>query len=117
MSSYLEPKYTLDLLKQIERVNRDGDRVIGYSDPTPFPVIGWYLANGVDTTPDGRVYNVDYEAVVYYPSSVSIDPHDRIIVPGVGICDIDGAVGNWDNSPFWSPGASRVNLRRSTRAD
>ena len=108
----------LKLYRSQERVNGFGDVVHGYADaPVKMPVVGWYATGGSEPGEDGRLLQVDYDAVVFVPSNVKVRSSDRIEVPGIGICDVDGPAGNWDHGPWWNPGVEQFHLRRSSRED
>lgn len=52
-----------------------------------------------------------YDATVYAPVAAGIRDRDRIEIDRV-VYEVDGAPGNWDMNPYWSPGLVQVKCVR-----
>lgn len=93
--------------------NSLGDPIPGYGDPVDVKVIGWYLTGGQERGPNGHIFQVEYDAVVLTPDTLSVSPHDRFNLPGHDTpFEVMGPPGDWTNGPWWNPEALQVNLKR-----
>lgn len=87
-----------------------GDPLPGYAAPEEILVFA-VVVGGEEPVTAMRPERVRYDLTVFAPSSAGISDRDRIEYQGHKF-DVDGAPGNWDENPWWSPGLVSVRCNR-----
>lgn len=90
--------------------NSMGDPTPVREPPVDVLVFGWYLTGGTEQGTDGHVWEVDYDAVVLAPASLTVSPHDQFVLGGRTF-EVAGPPGDWNHGPWWNPGAIQVKCK------
>lgn len=107
----MRAKYTVQWSPVVIERDDLNNEVARFGPVQEIPAYGWSLG-GKDGVGDNTPLRVIYDAVLYIPSRYHLSDGDQVQLPSVGSFTVVGEPGNWDASPWWSPMASSVQLRR-----
>ena len=87
-----------------------GNEVTGPPVEDQIMVFAWWVGSSGEPYPSGHVERVESDAsLIAAPGD--FEQSDRVILPGVGVFEVEGRPANYDNNPWWSPGVETVALR------
>ena len=88
-----------------------GNPVAGAPVEDQVLVFAWWVGSSGEPYPSGHVERVVSDAsLIAAPGD--FDPSDQVILPGLGVFEVEGRPANFDNNPWWSPGVETVALRK-----
>ena len=87
-----------------------GNEVPGAPAEDQVMVFAWWVGSSGEPYPSGHVERVESDASLIAAPGDFVQS-DRVILPGVGVFEVEGRPANFDNNPWWSPGVETVALR------
>ena len=87
-----------------------GNEVPGPPTEDQILVFAWWVGSSGEPNLSGHVERVESDASLIGAPGDFL-PSDQVILPGVGLFEVDGYAGNYDNNPWLKPGRDTVRLK------